>query len=855
MKSSITALAILISLSGIGAEAGKCVVTYTFDDGLADQYTIAYPMFRQTGLPATFFIIGSKVGDANGIRNKAERNTPVMTWDQIRDLSTNGMEIASHGWAHAKYAKMNRDEILDDIRRNQVALKENAGVDCVSFASPFNTKKSADGSDIEALVKEAGLRAMRMKQRGAGGKMTAEQMNALVESAKKKGEWLVFMIHGMARGYDAWENPQELEKHLAWVKEQKGVQVLSFADAASVCADDARDIECSITVDADKVRFPVAPDMWGIFFEDIDLSLDGGIYAEMVRNRSFEEGRLGREQNEPLAWWDPVGAAYLSADTSKPLSSRNARCVRVGARPGAGIANQGYFGMNVEKGKRYNLSVALRGEMKGPVEVSFEAFGKAGTIGRGTIAGITSEWKTHELSIEATDSDPRSRLVFRAPEGGTFYMDCVSLFPAETYGKSGLFRKDLMEKLAALKPSFVRFPGGCWVEGDTMKDAYRWKTTLGSIWERRTQWNIWKYWSSNGVGFHEYLLLCEELGAKPLFCINTGMSHKENVPMEKMDEFVQDALDCIEYCNGGTDTKWGAARAAAGHPEPFNLEYLEIGNENFGEAYTERYKAIAEAVRSKYPSVKLIFNYFRRWNVTEGPRDIRDDHYYDSPGWFMANASRYADRRKFPADGFKVFVGEYAVTRGTRPYGSLRAAIGEAMFMVGLENAQDVVSLAAYAPLFANAQHLAWSPNLINVVSDGCFVSPSWNVQRLFSEYRGQEVLDCRVDTPMFEPGEKNSDGSPMTAPSVAASAVKTADGTIVLKVVNPTTCAQSVRMNLKGRARHILFTGPEADACNSLYDREALKEVERYIVLDGVVELPPLSLSVYVLDGQQGGM
>jgi peptidoglycan/xylan/chitin deacetylase (PgdA/CDA1 family) len=249
MKLGVVIFAAMISLAGVSAETGKCVVTYTFDDGLADQYTIAYPMFRKAGLPATFFIIGSKVGDANGIRNKVERNTPVMTWDQIRDMSTNGMEIASHGWAHAKYAKMNRDGIIDDIRRNQVALKENAGVDCVSFASPFNTKKGADGSDVEALAKEAGLRAMRMRQKGAGGKMTADQMNALVESAKKKGEWLVFMIHGMARGYDAWENPQELEKHLAWVKEQKDVRVLSFADAAGVCVDDTRDIECSIMID------------------------------------------------------------------------------------------------------------------------------------------------------------------------------------------------------------------------------------------------------------------------------------------------------------------------------------------------------------------------------------------------------------------------------------------------------------------------------------------------------------------------------------------------------------------------------------------------------------------------------
>ncbi|MBR5548831.1 MAG: glycoside hydrolase family 127 protein, partial [Kiritimatiellae bacterium] len=609
--------------------------------------------------------------------------------------------------------------------------------------------------------------------------------------------------------------------------------------------------ECSITV-SDRVRFPVAPDLWGIFFEDIDLSLDGGIYAEMVRNRSFEDGKLGREQNEPLAWWDPVGAAYLSADVSKPLSPRNRRCVRVEARPGAGIANQGYFGMNVEKGKRYNLSVALRGEAEGPIEVSFEAYGKAGVLGRALTGALTSEWKTHELSIEATDSDPRARFVFRAPKGGVLFMDCVSLFPAETYGKSGLFRKDLMEKLAALKPSFVRFPGGCWVEGDTMKDAYRWKTTLGSIWERRTQWNIWKYWSTNGVGFHEYLLLCEELGAKPLFCINCGIAHKDNTPMEKMDEFVQDALDCIEYCNGSADTKWGAVRAEMGHPEPFNLEYLEIGNENYGQGYTDRYKLIAEAVRAKHPEIKLIFNYFRRWNVAEGPRDIRDDHYYNSPDWFMANASLYADCRKFPRDGFKIFVGEYAVTRATRPYGSLRAAIGEAMFMVGLENAQDVVSLAAYAPLFANAQHLAWSPNLINVVSDGCFTSPSWNVQRLFSEYRGKEVLDCRVDAPEFEPGEKNRDGTPMKAPSIAASAVRGVAGEIILKVVNPTEHIVPARLDLKGRARLIRFTGPGADACNSLYDREALKETEDEIVLDGRIDLPPLSLNVYVVQAEE---
>ena len=602
----------------------------------------------------------------------------------------------------------------------------------------------------------------------------------------------------------------------------------------------------TITVDPDKKLFPVAPDLWGIFFEDIDLSLDGGIYAEMVRNRSFEDGKLGREQNEPLAYWDPVGAAYIRPDTTQPISPKNTRAVRVEARPGCGIANNGYFGMGIEKGKTYNLSVALRGEAKGAIEVSFEAFGKAGTLGKGEIASITEDWNTYTLAITATDTEARARLVFRTVEGGVFYMDCVSLFPAETYGKSGLFRKDLMEKLAALKPSFVRFPGGCWVEGDTMKDAYRWKTTLGSIWDRRTQWNIWKYWSTNGVGFHEYLLLCEELGAKPLFCINCGIAHKDNIPMEQMNEFVQDALDCIEYCNGPIDTKWGAVRAEMGHPEPFNLEYLEIGNENHGQGYTDRYKLIAEAVRAKYPEVKLIFNRFKSWDVTEGPRDIRDDHYYNSPDWFMRSGASYADRTKYPADGFKIFVGEYAVTRNTRPYGSLRAAIGEAAFMIGLENTQDVVALAAYAPLFANAQHLAWSPNLINVVSDGSFVNPSWNVQKLFSENRGSEVVECKVDTPDFDTYEKDKNGEIFKAPSVVASAVVEKDGAVIIKIVNSTEEEQKTVLNLRGEAKRILFTGPDADACNSLFDREALKEIEDKIVLDrSPLALPPLSLTI----------
>ncbi|MBO7655547.1 MAG: alpha-L-arabinofuranosidase, partial [Kiritimatiellae bacterium] len=300
--------------------------------------------------------------------------------------------------------------------------------------------------------------------------------------------------------------------------------------------------------------------------------------------------------------------------------------------------------------------------------------------------------------------------------------------------------------------------GGCWVEGNTMKEAYRWKKTIGSIWERPTQWNIWGYWATHGVGFHEYLLICEELGAKPLFCINVGMSHRENVPMEKMDEFVQDALDCIEYCNGPVDSKWGAIRAAAGHPKPFNLEYLEIGNENGGPEYNKRYKLIAEAVRAKYPSVKLVFDNWGSTKDVDAPRDLRDDHFYMTPDWFMMNAGHYSDPKRYDARSgkFGVFVGEYAVTQGTGKFGSLRAAIGEAAFMTGLENASDVVKLAAYAPLFANVKHQRWSPDMIYVGPASNFVNPSFEVQRLFAENRGKDLLETKVTCErVSEPGAK----------------------------------------------------------------------------------------------------
>ena len=426
-------------------------------------------------------------------------------------------------------------------------------------------------------------------------------------------------------------------------------------------------------------------------------------------------------------------------------------------------------------------------------------------------------------------------------------LDHVSLFPADAV--AGLFRRDLVERLAALKPSFVRFPGGCWVEGDTMKDAYRWKTTIGDKWNRRTQWNIWKYWSTNGVGFHEYLLLSEALGAKPLFCINCGMSHKETVPMDKMDEFVQDALDCIEYANGPTNSVWGAKRAAAGHPEPFGLKYLEIGNENGGRDYEARYALIAKAVREKYPDVKLVFDNWKSTKRVDDPKDMRDDHFYDSPDRFMSSLAHEYDT---PKGDFGIFVGEYAVTTYTHRYGSLRGAIGEAAFMLGIERNQSQVKLAAYAPLFANAQHTAWTPNMIYPTTTGSFSSPSWNVQKLFSENRGREVLKVSVETGTYETDTNFAWGKGVNhnvIENVQASAMRDAAGDIILKLVNCTEEAQRVEIRgVAGSGTRTVFTGPDRLAHNSPAEPEALKETSAPFKLEGTDTLPPLSLVIYRL-------
>ncbi|PWU18191.1 MAG: alpha-L-arabinofuranosidase [Verrucomicrobia bacterium] len=502
-----------------------------------------------------------------------------------------------------------------------------------------------------------------------------------------------------------------------------------------------------ITVNAAEPGHAIPPTLWGVFFEDINHSADGGIYPELVRNRSFED-------SDKLDGWrftslDGKSAAMVvvADGTSvllKPLNSVNRRSLRIVADGEFALQNEGYWGMNVAQGEHYTLKFAIRvlDGFDAPIVAKLVSADGSRLLGSAELKGFSREWSYRSAELTAVGSDTRAKLVLSSRGKGTLFLDMVSLMPKKNWKHHGL-RPDLAQAIHGLEPGFMRFPGGCWVEGETIDRMYNWKKTVGDIDSRIPLWNIWGYYATHGLGFHEYLQLAEDLGAEPLFDTNCGMSHKEVVPMGSMDKWVQDALDAIEYANGPTNSHWGAMRAKAGHPAPFKLKYMEIGNENGGEAYLQRWQLFAAAIRSKYPYIQLIANFWKN-GYPQLPRpDVVDEHYYDTPEWFMAHANRYD---KYDRKGPKIFVGEYAVTRNCG-LGNLRGAIGEAAFMTGLERNSDVVCMASYAPLLVNLKHRAWNPDLINFDTANWYGLPSYYVQKLFAQNRGDVVLPTKVES------------------------------------------------------------------------------------------------------------
>jgi alpha-L-arabinofuranosidase len=495
-----------------------------------------------------------------------------------------------------------------------------------------------------------------------------------------------------------------------------------------------------IEIDADAQGVPISPVLYGIFFEEINHAGDGGLYAELVRNRSFEDA------DTPQAWTLLGDGAKMVIDTANPLNPRNLRSLRWEIAGSASLVNEGYWGIAVRRGKRYRFTMYARcdGQFRGALTVSLQS-ASGQVYAQRTLRGFGKDWKPFSATLTANGTDPKARLVLTANGDGALWLDMVSLMPVDTFKRrpNGL-RADLAQMLVALKPSFVRFPGGCFVEGDRMQNALRWRDTLGDVAERPARWCVWNYTSTQGLGLHEYLLMCKDLGAEPMLVVNCGMAcqyrNGDHIPLNELDEWIEDALAAIEYAIGPPTSKWGALRAKNGHPEPFPLRFVSIGNENWGPIYEERYARFYDAIKARYPQIQLIATA----PVKSRPIDILDEHYYSTPEWFILNANLY-DR--YDRTGPKILVGEYAVTAkcGT---GNLRAAIAEAAFMTGIERNADIVVMAAYAPLFVNVNDRAWNPDLIGFDSARCYGTPSYYVQQLFSVYRGTHTLPTRVQSP-----------------------------------------------------------------------------------------------------------
>lgn len=504
--------------------------------------------------------------------------------------------------------------------------------------------------------------------------------------------------------------------------------------------------KAKLTVDVSNPGHKISPTLFGLFFEDINLSADGGLYPELIRNRSFEDA-------DSLQYWKfsasyaQTKAAIVKAEVQSrppvpPLNAFNRKSLCIEATDAFKLENNGYWGIRLVQGDKYRFKLAARAvnELKTPLTVSLVA-ANGNVLATGEIKGITSEWNYFPLTLTSNASDNNVRLEIAGSGNGKLYLDMVTLFPEKTWKKSGL-RPDLAEAMQALTPKFLRFPGGCWVEGEDFAHMNKWKETIGNIDTRTPLWNIWGYNATNGLGYHEYLQLAEDLGAEPLYCINAGMSHRETVPMDQMGQWLQNALDAIEYANGPVSSVWGGIRANNGHPEPFNLKYMEIGNENGSAPYAERWEAFVKVIHAKYPDIVLIANEWAGGHPKNPVPAIVDEHYYNNPDWFIWNSNKYDS---YDRNGSKIFVGEYAVTSGTGN-GNLRGAIGEAAWMTGMERNSDVVVMAAYAPLLCHAKHKAWPVNLINFDNHRWFGIPSYYVQQLFATNQGTVNLPVTVE-------------------------------------------------------------------------------------------------------------
>lgn len=627
----------------------------------------------------------------------------------------------------------------------------------------------------------------------------------------------------------------------------------------------------NFNVQLDKPTGKISPHMWGVFFEDINLGADGGIYAELVKNRSFEF-------DNPWMGWKklqevPEGSMLIVNDNKR---KGNARSLKIN-KPDAiamGLQNEGFRGMGVRQGESYVFSLLYK-QLTPGLSLSVELLDENDKlIGKSSLSLAAGEtgWQSAEVKFTAAETTAKAKLNVWIEGTGVAELDMLSLFPTATWKNrpKGL-RKDMVQILADMKPGFIRFPGGCIVEGRDLANRFQWKKTVGPIEQRELIINRWNtefknrltpdYFQTFGLGFYEYFLLAEDIGAEAVPILNCGMACQFNtgevVPMEELDTYIQDALDLIEFANGDSQTAWGKLRAEMGHPAPFNLKMLGVGNENWGPQYVERLAAFKKVLKEKHPEIAIIAS---SGTDPEGDRfaflderlrgmdiDIIDEHYYRPPSWFLSGAARYDD---YDRNGSKIFAGEYA-SHTTRPNGPGRstweAALSEAAFLTGLERNGDVVQMASYAPLFGHVDGWQWSPDLIWVDNLQVYGTPSYQVQKLYALNKGTDIIPITRN-------QANVTGQD----SVYASTVydeQTKE--LIIKFINyndkPVDASIDItsKRKISGAATKIVLANADLHIANSLEEPLAIQPKQQTATYKGKTikeSFPPYSFTVIKL-------
>ena len=679
------------------------------------------------------------------------------------------------------------------------------------------------------------------------------------------------------------------------------ILISAYTSAVSVAADDSNQVAV-LTIQTDEVTAKVSPLFYGLMTEEINHSYDGGIYAELIRNRIFKEVPIkrprtkpekefkieyGEGQNNGLMYWELVqtggGMGSISQDLSQPMNAALTNSLKLqisslGENQRVGISNEGFWGIPVRPHTTYRARIhAKAGDgFKGPLTLALVDHDGQTIYAQTEIAQISDRYQRYDTTLTTGDVKVTQDARFHiwAGDTGTVWFSLVSLFPPTYNNRPNGNRIDLMQLLAHMKPEFLRFPGGNYVEGATIATRFDWKKTIGDIAERPGHANdIWSGWSSDGMGMLEFLQWCEDLAMEPVIVVYAGysMTGDRVAPGPDLEPYVQDALDQIEYTMGDASTPWGAHRARDGHPEPFKLTYVEIGNEedvgnwrSKGNEYDARFTQFYDAIRAKYPQLKIIGATPVTSDLIKTRKpDVYDDHYYRSSVSMQADHHHYDD---FDRNGPKIFVGEWATREGS-PTPHLGAALGDAAWLTGLERNSDVVVMESYAPLFVNLNPgaMLWRTDLIGYDALTSYGSPSYYVQQMFSGHHGDTVLAVDVDhipSRSVEMRRRKSDGEVETysvdIPWLFTNATRNSkQGTIFLKLVNCSDTPRPVQIQIKGSVQIesmgelIQMKGQTMDDTNSITN--PIRIVPATTAINGLSNnfkqtLPPLSVSVLTI-------